>query len=212
MAVSSGCKDFDRFFGGFEKGGISLIYGVAATGKTTLGMLAACEEAKSKRVFFVDTEGGFSVDRVKQICGEDAERILENIFVLKAEDFDDQENKINMLVNLIGRVNCDLIVLDTLGMHYRKKLKEDYHKLVNARVRRMMDNLDRIAKHNGVAVLIMNQVYHNLEGEVKMVGGGMVKSRAKKVIQLVKDNGRYAIFEDKRFKFQIFDGGVRAIS
>ena len=213
MHVSSGCSDFDGFLeGGYKKGEVSLIYGVAATGKTTLGMLASVEEAKKGRVFFLDTEGGFSVDRIEQMCGDGTSKILENIFVLSAKDFDEQEEKVNLLVNILGRVKTSLIVVDTLGMHYRKKLKEDNHKLVNARVRRMLDELNRVARQYDVAVLVNNQVYHNFDGEVKMVGGEMVKKTAGKCIKLENNGNRSVLMESKRFDFEIFDGGIKKLS
>ena len=213
MYVSSGCSDFDGFLkGGYKKGEVSLIYGVAATGKTTLGMLASVEEAKKGRVFFLDTEGGFSVDRVEQMCREETSKVLENIFILSAKDFDEQEEKVNLLVNILGRVKTSLIVVDTLGMHYRKKLKEDNHKLINARVRRMLDELNRVARQYDVAVLVNNQVYHDFEGEVKMVGGDMVKGKAENCIKLENNGERFALVDGKKFKFEIVDEGIKAIS
>ena len=212
MSISTGCWDFDEFLkGGYLQGGITLIYGVAATGKTTLGMLAACKEARKGRVFFLDTEGGFSVDRIKQMC-EDYDKVLENIFVLGAKDFDEQEEKVNLLGNILGRVKSSLVVVDTLGMHYRKKMKEEDHRLVNARVRRMLDELGRLAKQYNIAVLVNNQVYHNFEGEVKMVGGDMVKKTAGKCIKLENNGDRFALVDGKKFKFEIVDEGIKVIS
>jgi DNA repair protein RadB len=64
--VSSGSFDLNDWLGGgYEKGIISMIVGPAGSGKTNFSTLAACSCAREKKVIFVDTEGGFSVDRVK---------------------------------------------------------------------------------------------------------------------------------------------------
>lgn len=212
MFISSGLAALDTFLeGGYVKGRLSLIYGPAATGKTTLALMVALEEAKKRKVFFLDTEGGFSVERVKQMVGDDATSCLENIFVIRIKSFDEQEDVIRTLSKLIEKVDCDLVILDTLGVHYRKELQEDSFKLINARLRKMLDELERISRQYDLSVVINNQVYHDLEGNVKLVGGEMVKSRADKIIELVKNQERYAVFNGKLFRFEIYDGGIRKV-
>ena len=52
---------------------ITLIYGTAATGKTTLAMLAAIRLAREKKkTLYLDSEGGFSPERFIQLAGKDA--------------------------------------------------------------------------------------------------------------------------------------------
>ena len=65
---------FLNFFS--EKGNknpdIKLIYGPAAAGKTTYCLLTSISMAKKgKKVMFIDTENGFSIERLKQLCGPD---------------------------------------------------------------------------------------------------------------------------------------------
>ena len=75
--ISTGSEYLNKFLNsGYEKGRISVIFGPAATGKTTLCMLAALATAKSgKKILFIDTENGFSVERLKQMS-KDYEKIL----------------------------------------------------------------------------------------------------------------------------------------
>jgi len=55
-------------FWGHERDIITTIYGPAGTGKTNFCMLVAISQAKKgNKVIFVDAEGGFSVERLKQI-------------------------------------------------------------------------------------------------------------------------------------------------
>ncbi len=79
--ISAGSYDLNRFLsGGYETDIITTIYGPAGCGKTNLCMLAAVSQAKKgKKVIFIDTEGGFSVDRFKQISLDNYEETLKNI-------------------------------------------------------------------------------------------------------------------------------------
>ena len=74
--ISSGSYDFNKWlYGGYERDVISMLAGPPGSGKTNFTILAACSQArKGNKVIFVDTEGGFSIDRVRQIVGDSCER------------------------------------------------------------------------------------------------------------------------------------------
>ena len=203
--IKTGSKDLDEFLGGYEKGKSYLVYGEASTGKTTLAILAAVEQAKNKKVFFIDTENGFSVERVKQITDEN---VLDNIFVLKARDFDEQEDRINEVIKIVEKLNIDVLIIDTIGIHYRKRVREGNYKLVNSRLKKMMEKLNEVKKY-GIVVLITNQVYHDFEGNIKFVGGNLINTDYK--IKLIKDKERVLEIGEKSFEFEIYDKGVRKI-
>ncbi len=204
--IKTGSKDLDEFLGnGYEKGKSYLIYGVAATGKTTLAILAAIEQAKTKKVFFIDTENGFSVERVKQITDVN---VLDNIFILRAKDFDEQENRVKEVIKIIENLDIQVLIVDTIGTHYRKKVREGDYKLVNSRLKRMMDKLNEVKKY-GISVLITNQVYHDFEGNVKFVGGNLINTDYK--IKLSNDQKRVLDIGEKSFEFEIYDKGIRKI-
>ncbi|PIO07833.1 DNA repair protein RadB, partial [Candidatus Pacearchaeota archaeon CG10_big_fil_rev_8_21_14_0_10_34_12] len=90
--ISTGSFDLNKWlFGGYEKDVVTMIAGPAGSGKTNFTILATCSQAKKdKKVIFMDTEGGFSVERVKQIVGESYEEILENILLLSPMNFEEQ--------------------------------------------------------------------------------------------------------------------------
>ena len=67
--MKTGCEVLDELIGEY-KDEISLIYGVAGSGKTTIAKLVAIEEAKKSKVMFIDTENVFCVERFKQLIGD----------------------------------------------------------------------------------------------------------------------------------------------
>ena len=112
---------FEQIFD-FSKG-INLVYGEAATGKTTIAMQLSLETAKDgRRVIFIDSENGFSLERFKQIAGEDYSGHLGRIFLINVKDFFEQHKAIDSLRKI---KNLGLVVVDTIGMHYRIAVRND---------------------------------------------------------------------------------------
>src|SRR5512142_1055911 len=121
--ISTGTEVFDEFFeGGFETDILTTIYGPPGSGKTTLCMMASIAQAmQKKKVIYIDTEGGFSIERFKQLAGEKVEEFLKYIILLKPVNFDEQENMLEKLRNLITS-KIGLVVVDTLTVFYRLEL------------------------------------------------------------------------------------------
>ena len=90
MKISAGSFDLNKWLhGGYECDIITVIYGASGTGKTNFCLLPAVSQAKKgKKVIFMDSEGGFSIERVKQLSGEDCKKVLENIMLLKPTNFE----------------------------------------------------------------------------------------------------------------------------
>ena len=84
MMFSFSSSAFDCLLGeGESKHHINLIYGPAASGKTTYCLSASIFMAKKgAKVIFIDTENGFSIERLKQLCGGDYRKIIDNLFLL----------------------------------------------------------------------------------------------------------------------------------
>ena len=84
VKITTGADFLDRFLdGGYDHDIVTTLYGPSGSGKTNLCIIAAVKVAESGgKVIFVDTEGGFSVERVKQIVGGGYEKILESIWTL----------------------------------------------------------------------------------------------------------------------------------
>lgn len=78
--------------GGVEKKGITQFYGPPGSGKTNIAIKLAVETArKGKKAFFIDTEGGISVERIRQVSGEFFDTVAENIIVFEPSSFTEQE-------------------------------------------------------------------------------------------------------------------------
>jgi len=234
--ISAGSFDLNKWlYGGYESGVITMIAGPPASGKTNFVLLAACSQAKkSHRVIFIDTEGGFSTERVKQISPVDFENILKNILLLQPTDFSEQRKIFNALSAQVKKENIGLIIVDGMAMHYRLELgnvknkeiasTEDIKK-VNRALAWQMKTLAEISRKQGIPVIITNQVYHEFLSEedrrkgikpgVNLVGGDLMKYWSKAIIELKNDNGkRQAILlkhrslPEKELNFEIRNTGI----
>jgi len=189
--ISTGAKILDSLLdGGFETDVLTTLYGPAGSGKTNLCLLAAKTVAKQgKKVLFVDSEGGFSVERMRQICNDndlELKDVMEKIFFLHPTSFEEQEKDIKKLKELAGQ-DIGLIVVDTISMHYRLELgkSEEIYK-TNQTLSGQLNELLQISRKNKIPILITNQVYTDFENkeQVRMVGGNILSSKSKCLIEL----------------------------
>jgi len=221
MKISTGSELLDDFLeGGYERDILITIYGPSSSGKTTLCLLAAIAQAKEKKkVLFIDSEGGFSIDRFKQLAGEKAEDFLKYIMLLKPTTFLEQDAMLHKLKNFISQ-KIGLIIVDTLTLFYRLELaKNTSVKETNNKLIWQVSYLTEIARKNNVPVIATNQVYadfHN-KNDIKMVGGDILRYRSKCLIKLEKSkqNKRKAVLvthrsipEGKELEFGIINEGI----
>jgi DNA repair protein RadB len=207
--ISAGSFDLNKWlYGGYEKGIITMIAGPPASGKTNFVLLASCSQAKKgNKVIFIDTEGGFSSERIRQIVGEDYKEILKNILLLNPTSFNEQKKIFIKLLDKIKKENVGLIVVDGMAMLYRLKLGntvklKDENKIreVNREVARQMRVLAEISRKQNIPILITNQVYHGflseeewkkgIKPEANIVGGDLFKYWSKAIIELKNENGK----------------------
>lgn len=235
--ISAGSYDLNRFlFGGYEKDIITTIYGPGGSGKTNLCMIVAVSQArKGNKVIYVDTEGGFSLDRAFQIFNgarEEFDKLLENIMLLKPTSFEEQDKDFEMLLEYVGNSNISLIIIDSIAMLYRLKLaeaintKEDEKiREVNGNLAKQLRKLNEISRKQNIPVIITNQVYSTFikdsdklseEGRISMVGGDLLKYWSKCLIELSRKNNqrilrirKHRALPDKILEFEIVDRGIR---
>lgn len=215
--ISSGLEDFDKFLnGGYAEGEITSIFGPAASGKTTLAMLATINLVKNnKKIIFIDTENGFSIERLKQIC-PDYNKIINNIIFIKPTNFKMQQKVICNMQKINSEIG--LIVVDTLTCLYRAELgKNNDNYELNKKLSLSAMYLSKIARNNKIPIIVTSQVYDNPEKKITEISGGNVLNKISNlVIELKKTNhSRVAIIKEdnknKKFYFKIFDKGIKKV-
>ncbi len=198
---------FESFLS-LEKG-INLVYGESATGKTTLCLQCAGEEAKNGKVVFIDTESGFSLERFKQIYPGDFKERLNNIYLIRVADFDEQ---CKFFDNLKAMKHIALVVIDTIGMHYRMLVAKDPNN-INKKIDKQLQILKEMNR-NGVKILISNQVYSNLDTKkIEVIGGNMLKNWSSVIIKMEKNPRKIKVEKpDIIFKeFNISSKGIELL-
>lgn len=233
--ISTGSYDLNTWlYGGYEKDIITMIAGSPGSGKTNFALLVACSQAKhGNKAIFIDTEGGFSVERVKQIVGkENIDKILENILILSPTNFDEQKKDFQLLLDRVKKGQVGVIVIDGMAMLYRLELGDarrdaDSGKIhsVNREVAKQMRVLAEISRKKQIPVIITNQVYseflsdddlkRGVERCTNIVGGDLFKYWSKCIIELKNDRGRrkavllkHRSLPEKELHFEIRDLGV----
>jgi len=207
--ISAGSFDLNKWlYGGYEKDIITMIVGPPASGKTNFVIMAACSQAKKRnKVLFVDTEGGFSVERIKQIAPETHEEILKNILIYKVTGFNDQKKLFVGLSGKIRKEQISLIIVDGMAMLYRLELgdaqksgSDEKIREVNREVARQMKLLSEITIKENIPVIITNQVYSEFLSDedkrkgikpgVNIIGGDLFKYWSKCIIELKLESGK----------------------
>jgi len=207
--ISAGSYDLNKWlYGGYEIDVISMIAGPPGSGKTNFCMLAAASQAKKgKKVLFIDTEGGFSVSRLKQIVGEDIDNILENILLLNPTDFSEQKKILLDLPKKVLKDHINLIIIDGMAMLYRLELGDavkmkdtEVIRDINRNVAHQMRALAEISRKQKIPIIITNQVYSmfipeqdrekGIVNETHLVGGDLFKYWSKCIIELKNEGSR----------------------
>ncbi len=232
--ISTGSFDLNKWlYGGYETDVVTMIAGPAGSGKTNFCILVACSQAKKgKKVIFVDTEGGFSVERVRQMVENEYESALKNIFLLSPSSFKEQQESFEQLMKQVKKEDVGVIIIDGMATLYRLELGEavrsgDESKIrdINGRLAQQMKMLSEIVRKQNIPVIITNQVYSEFVSEedfrqgVKkgtvLVGGDLMKYWCKCIIELKLDGRkRKAILlkhrnmPQKEISFEIDNKGI----
>ncbi|MBT4135400.1 DNA repair and recombination protein RadA [archaeon] len=173
--ITTGSKEFDDLLGGkgLETKAISEAFGAFGSGKTQLGLSLAVNAqlpieqggAEGKAVY-IDTEGTFRPDRIKQIAegkGANPENVLKNILVARAFNSDHQILLIDKVGELIKNGEpIRLVVIDSLTAHFRAEFAgrgqlADRQQKLN----KYLHNLMKMAEQFNLAVYVTNQVMSN---------------------------------------------------
>lgn len=217
--VPTGCAALDQLLGGgVESGSLTLLYGVAGSGKTNVCLQLARNVARSaKRVVYVDTEG-VSLERLRQMCGDDFEQVVKRILISEPYSNEEQEKLIESAVRMVeASEDFGLITVDSMTMHYRLTLRHEDPEERRS-LTRQVARLLRIARKTEIPVLLTSQVYTDIDREtIEPLGGHMLTHNCKTLVRLEKIGPalRRAVRvkhrhlpEEEIVKFRLTDRGV----
>ncbi len=183
--------------GGLLARNITHIYGPPNSGKTNLALIATKNAAQSGKVIYIDPEGGFSIERLQQICNEgEFELVKKNLMLIEPTDYEEQKVAINKLSELVPKTKAKLVIVDSISVLYRLQEEKDMKELG-----RQLAQLLRIARKYEIPVLITNQVYTDIETQEIVPVGGDILMYWSKIILSLDQQGHQRIATLKKHKF-----------
>jgi len=193
--ITTGSKNLNNLLGGrgVETKAITEAYGAYGSGKTQLGLVLAVNVqlpienggANGKAVF-IDTEGTFRPERIKQIAeaiGANPEKVLKNIFVARAFNSDHQILLLDKIIEMVKNGEpIKLVIIDSLTAHFRAEFAgrgqlADRQQKLN----KYLHNLMKLAEQCNIAVYVTNQVMANpamMFGDPTVAVGGNIVGHA----------------------------------
>lgn len=217
--VSAGSYDLNVFLhGGYEPGVVTVLYGPSGSGKTNFCLLVAVSQAKKgNKVLFIDTEGGFSVERVKQLAGTESEAVLTHLLVLSPTTFAEQQTAFTQVEKYLKQ-GISLVVVDGMTILYRLESagkEEGALRQANRQLAGQMRQLAGIARKREIPVLVTNQVYR-WDETTKMVGGDVLQYWSKCHLELTREGNvrklalrKHRFLPEKELAFEIVGSGIK---
>jgi len=195
-----------------------LLFGEAGSGKTNICLqIASMVALTGKKVVYIDTEG-VSLERLKQISGDNYEEVMKNTLFFEPHSFEEQEKFVEKAVKLAeSSLEVGVIILDSATIHYRLT-RNDEEKGLRKSLSPQLAKLLGAARSKDIPVLLTSQVYTDLEkGTFEPLGGHVLLHNAKAIIRLDKagTSTRRAIIikhrhleEGRRADFKLTKEGV----
>ncbi|QQG39823.1 MAG: DNA repair and recombination protein RadB [Candidatus Aenigmatarchaeota archaeon] len=195
--LATGAKSLDDLLGGgIEYASLTNVFGPAGAGKTNVALLAAVAAVRAgKKVVFIDTEGGFSPERLAQICnGADFEGVSKKILMMEPKTFKEQSELVKKLDKIVEKEAAGLVVIDSLVALYRLEMGNGGHVEANKKLSEQLSILSKLARDANVPILITNQIYSEFDnrGTIELVSRDVARYWSKCLVELLKldDKGR----------------------
>jgi len=180
--LKTSCEGVDDLLaGGIEHGTITLVYGEAGSGKTSLALQLsreAIKESADSVVLFVDTEG-LSLERMAQIFGKSNQ---ERLLLIRPVSLSDLHQTLTK--KLEKHANVSLIVVDTINAFVRLSYIKDKERS-ERQFLEMTSVLQPLAEKGDFPVLLSAQVYEK-DGEIGPYFGRSLMHLSKAIIHLEK--------------------------
>lgn len=218
--LSTGSKGIDELLGGgIEKGVLTQIYGPFASGKTTLAMQIGL--LNRGKVAYVDTESGFSPERLKVMAssrGLNSEEVLQKFLLFEPENFREQGKIIARLKKVVDQ-RFSLVVVDSITAHYRV---ESNKQAGSTELSKQLQVLLWLARKYKIAVIVINQVFHDSKVDVlRPIAEQTLGYKCKDILRLERlerPGVRIALLERHRHKpeggmvyFKITNKGIEDV-
>ena len=149
--------------GGFRFGSVSLIYGEAATGKTTIAsscLIQYLEKDPWTKAYYIDSDNKLSTRRLTQIT-KDTE-VLERLLIWRSMTFTEQGKLVESLADLLPNASIPVVV-DSITGPYRLEAGDSTKTFrANKELNRQLGFLSELAKTKDSAILVTGQVHSRL--------------------------------------------------
>lgn len=191
-----GAKPLDELLGGgIEHAALTNVFGPAGAGKTNVALIASIAAVRAgKKVAYIDTEGGFSLERLAQLCnGLDFEKVTKNILIIEPKSFKEQHELVKKMEKIVEKEDVGLVVVDSLVALYRLEMGTNVQE-ANKRLAEQLSLLSKLAREKNIPILITNQVYSEFDnqGTIELVSRDVAKYWSKCLVELLKldDKGK----------------------
>jgi DNA repair protein RadB len=169
--LPTGCAPLDEILGGgFRFGDLSLVYGEASTGKTTLALSALGRHLRGDpwtKAYYIDSDGKLSTRRLTQIAGHPS--LLERLLIWRPETFTQQNRIIEGLPDMLPNGNVPVAVDSITGPYRLLAGDSDRTFTVNKELNRQLGFLSETAKTRDAAILVTGQVHSVLDADPPQV-------------------------------------------
>ena len=187
ILTGCGCID-ENLRGGISQETVTLVYGEAETGKSTLAMQCAINCAlQNLKTLYADCDGTFSAKRLSQLAGTKFDQVAELIVLVKPKDFREQTAFIDRFPDYLVN-NVGLVVFDTITSLYRAKVSETEGKAfgLNRELNRQLALIAQEVKIRKIPVILTSQVRSVLDETetVEPVGTRVLKFWADTIIAM----------------------------
>ena len=188
--ILTNCDCIDNYIeGGISEESVTLIYGEAETGKSTLAMQCAINCAmQGMKTLYVDCDGTLSAKRLSQVSAGKFDEIAELIVLVRPQNFREQTAVVDRLPEYLI-MNTGLVVFDTVTSLYRVRVAESSGKAfnLNRELNRQMAIIAQTARIKKIPMILVSQVRSvlgEIEGAVEPVGTRVLKFWADTIIAM----------------------------
>lgn len=172
--------------GGIEHRAVTNVYGEPGTGKSNVAILTCLTCIDSgKKALFMDTEGGFSFERLNQLANGNGAKYLKNLILLEPKTWKEQCDRVEELEKFIKNENVGLIVIDSIVSLYRLELTDENFPEINRQLMKQYSKLSQIAREKDIPILVTNQV-HSVSGKIELTSKTIGRYWSKALIKLEK--------------------------